>query len=274
MQHLTFFILEKCLSEAAPFFTLVGVSMDYKLLFDTAVFAGEILMKNGAETYRVEDTMYRILNKSNLKKIEVLVMMTGFVATLDDPSIDSLTVVKRITSRGTNLDMIDRVNLISREFCSDQISLEETFHRMKALWREKSPVKRNLWSMTAITGGFAVMFGGSIPEALVAALSGFISAFVLRFCRKRQTHMFLENIICSLVLALVIGLAVKILPGSYDKDLLIVSSIMPFVPGAAITNAVFDTLHGDYLSGLARAAEAFVIAAAVAAGIGMGMYLV
>ena len=40
--------------------------MDYKLLFDTAVFAGELLMKNGAETYRVEDTMYRILKKSNL----------------------------------------------------------------------------------------------------------------------------------------------------------------------------------------------------------------
>ena len=55
---------------------------------------------------------------------------------------------------------------------------------------------------------------------------------------------------------------------------MIVSAIMPFVPGAAITNAVFDTLHGDYLSGLARAAEAFVIAAAVAAGIGIGMYLI
>ena len=88
--------------------------MDYKLLLDTAVFAGEILMKNGAETYRVEDTMYRILKKSNLKKVEVLVMMTGFVATLDDPSIDSMTVLKRITTRGTDLEMIDRVNRISR----------------------------------------------------------------------------------------------------------------------------------------------------------------
>ena len=51
--------------------------MDYKLLFDTAVFAGELLMKNGAETYRVEDTMYRILKKSNLKTVQVLVMMTA-----------------------------------------------------------------------------------------------------------------------------------------------------------------------------------------------------
>ena len=60
--------------------------------------------------------MYRILKKSNLKTVEVLVMMTGFVATLDDPAIDSLTVVRRITNRGTNLDKIDRVNMISRAF--------------------------------------------------------------------------------------------------------------------------------------------------------------
>ena len=39
----------------------MGNVMDYKLLLDTAVFAGEVLMKSGAETYRVEATMYRIL---------------------------------------------------------------------------------------------------------------------------------------------------------------------------------------------------------------------
>ncbi|HIS26769.1 MAG TPA: threonine/serine exporter family protein [Candidatus Pullilachnospira intestinigallinarum] len=248
--------------------------MDYKLLFDTAVFAGELLMKNGAETYRVEDTMYRILKKSNRKTVQVLVMMTGFVATLDDPSMDSLTVVRRINSRGTDLEMIDKVNVISREFCSDQISLEEAFHRMKALWREPHEVRKNLTAMAALTGGFAVMFGGSAADVAVAAATGFLTAAVLFFCRKIQLHMFLENMLCSVFLAVVVGLAVTFLPGDYSRDLIVVSAIMPLVPGAAITNAVFDTLHGDYLSGLARAAEAFVIAAAVALGIGIGMSLI
>ena len=248
--------------------------MDYKLLLDTAVFAGEVLMKSGAETYRVEDTMYRILKKSNLKTVEVLVMMTGFVATLDDPAIDSLTVVRRITNRGTNLDKIDRVNMISRAFCGDQITLDEAFHRMKALWREQEVHFRSAIPMAAITGGFAIMFGGTLTEGAIAAIVGIIVSIVLTFCRKYKVHTFLENIICCAVMAMVIGIVVKSLPGRYDKDLLIISSIMPFVPGAAITNAVFDILHGDYLSGVARAAEAFVIAAAVALGIGIGMYMV
>ncbi len=231
-------------------------------------------MKNGAETYRVEDTMYRILKKSNRKTVQVLVMMTGFVATLDDPSMDSLTVVRRINSRGTDLEMIDKVNVISREFCSDQISLEEAFHRMKALWREPHEVRKNLTAMAALTGGFAVMFGGSAADVAVAAATGFLTAAVLFFCRRIQLHMFLENMLCSVFLAVVVGLAVTFLPGDYSRDLIVVSAIMPLVPGAAITNAVFDTLHGDYLSGLARAAEAFVIAAAVALGIGIGMSLI
>ena len=237
--------------------------MDYKLLLDTAVFAGEVLMKSGAETYRVEDTMYRILKKSNLKTVEVLVMMT-----------DSLTVVRRITNRGTNLDKIDRVNMISRAFCGDQIALDEAFHRMKALWREQEVHFRSAIPMAAITGGFAIMFGGTLTEGAIAAIVGIIVSIVLTFCRKYKVHTFLENIVCCAVMAMVIGIVVKSLPGRYDKDLLIISSIMPFVPGAAITNAVFDILHGDYLSGVARAAEAFVIAAAVALGIGIGMYMV
>lgn len=248
--------------------------MDYKLLFDTAVFAGELLMKNGAETYRVEDTMYRILKKSNLRTVQVLVMMTGFVATLDDPSMDSLTVVRRISSRGTDLEMIDKVNVISREFCGDQISLEEAFHRMKALWKGTHENRKNLAAMAALTGGFAVMFGGSAADVAVAAATGFLTAAVLFCCRKVQLHMFLENMLCSVFLAIVVGAAVTILPGEFSRDLIIVSAIMPLVPGAAITNAVFDALHGDYLSGVARAAEAFVIAAAVALGIGIGMSLI
>ena len=54
-------------------------------------------------------------------------------------------------------------------------------------------------------------------------------------------------------------------------DALIGGSLMPLLPGVAITNAIRDTLQGDYVSGGARAIEAFVTAAATAAGIGVGM---
>ena len=58
-----------------------------------------------------------------------------------------------------------------------------------------------------------------------------------------------------------------------NMDTVIISGIMPLVPGVAITNAIRDTLRGDYISGGARALEAFVTAAAVAIGVGVGIGL-
>lgn len=40
-------------------------------------------------------------------------------------------------------------------------------------------------------------------------------------------------------------------------NVMVISSIMLLVPGLAITNAIRDTMSTDYLSGLARGAEAF-----------------
>ena len=246
--------------------------MNYKLLFDTAVLAGEILIKNGAETYRVEDTMSRILNKSGVETAQVLVIMTGFMVTLDDPSMGhALTEVRRITSRGTNLEKIEKVNRISREFCQDEISLEDAFYKMNILIKEETRQKRNYFAIMMINAGFAIMFGGTIKETAIAALAGLITAVILNLCRKKNVHIFLENMFASVAIAIVVGAVVLMNPGLYDKDLMIISSIMPLVPGAAITNAVFDTLHGDYISGVARTAEAFMIASAVAIGIGLGL---
>ena len=54
-------------------------------------------------------------------------------------------------------------------------------------------------------------------------------------------------------------------------DVVISGSILPLVPGVAITNAIRDTLQGDYLSGGTRAIEAFVMATSIAIGIGLGL---
>ena len=52
-------------------------------------------------------------------------------------------------------------------------------------------------------------------------------------------------------------------------DVVIISAIMPLVPGVTFTAAIRDTLNGDYSSGVARMAEAVVVALAVASsGVG------
>ena len=143
--------------------------MNYKLLLDTAVTAGELMLENGAETYRVEDTMHRILSLSKLQTAEVFVTMTGFVATLDDPSIHSMTVVRRITERSTNLDMIDKLNALSRRLCTGELELDAAFSQVQELKARPRKPHAFLLSTPIVTSAFALTYGGTLTEALFSA---------------------------------------------------------------------------------------------------------
>ena len=70
--------------------------MDYDLLADTAMLAGEIMLQSGAETYRVEDTMQRILDTSGAEITEVLVLSTALMLTVEDSEKRGLPLVSSI----------------------------------------------------------------------------------------------------------------------------------------------------------------------------------
>lgn len=243
-----------------------------KLLMDTAVLAGEIMLSSGAETYRVEDTMSHILKTSNRQSIESFALMTGIVATMNDETMDQpITVVKTINHRATNLNNIIKVNEISRSYCSGRISLEKAYEQLKNV-KEKLYTRTIFNIATAIVViGFAMMFGGSITDVIASVGVGIILALCTYAGKLAKMNSILMDIFCTAMIA-VSAIAIKtfLLP-AMNQDIVIISAIMPMVPGVAITNAIRDTLHGDYLSGGARILEAFLKAASVAIGAAVGM---
>jgi len=52
-----------------------------------------------------------------------------------------------------------------------------------------------------------------------------------------------------------------------DMNIIIIGAIMTMVPGVAITNAVRDSISGDYVSGMSRTSEAIVISVALVLGV-------
>ena len=106
--------------------------MDYKLCSTPPSWRGELMLANGAETYRVEDTMHRMLSLSGLKTAEAFVMVTGFLVTLDDPSIQSMTVTRRIQSRGQTCASSMKLTVFLRGLCGGELELEEAFRQIKS----------------------------------------------------------------------------------------------------------------------------------------------
>lgn len=246
--------------------------MDYMLLVDTAVLAGEIMLESGAETYRVEDTIGHFLKKANLKHAQVFVITTGIMAMLSDPSMEAITVVRRINRRKTNLNKIYRVNEVSRRFYNEEMGLEEAFHELKTIREESiySPFTKNV-GIVFTSAFFTLLLGGSYQDCALSALVGMILAAGLYLGGRIGFQGFLLDGMNSCIVVICALLFVRLLPLNLNADLIIIGGIMPMVPGVAITNAIRDTLQGDYVSGGARVMEACMEAAAIAFGACVGM---
>lgn len=246
--------------------------MNYKLLVDTAMLAGEIMLRGGAETYRVEDTMSRILKTSGLERVETFVTPTGIFITLDDISIDGITLIKRVDDRVTNMGHIYETNNVSRRYCSGKITLEEAFSSLQLLKKQKL-YKEWLQHVCTIIVSlfFTILLGGDFLNSVIAGLNGGFIVLVHLLTKKIKVNTFIKNLVASMLIACNSMLFLYFLGERIQLDTLIGGSVMPLLPGVAITNAIRDTLQGDYMSSGSRAIEAFVSATMTAAGIGIGM---
>ncbi len=246
--------------------------MDDKSIANMAVLAGEIMLRSGAETYRVEDTIKHILDTAGTAETESLVMLTGIIVTIDRPGQEAVTVMRRVHERGTNMHRIVEVNEISRKYCARELSAEETWEKLKRIKGKQYTVWMYNLATILVPAGFAPLFGGGLREILAAGGAGIVLAVLMTIGKRVKTSAFILNILCAVGVA-VAAVLLKLWNPLLNMDTVIISGIMPLVPGVAITNAIRDTLRGDYISGGARALEAFVTAAAIAIGVGVGMAL-
>ena len=81
------------------------VDLFQKKVLMLALYAGEIMMRNGAEIYRVEDTMTHICKACKMDNVEVFATPTGIFISMDrgGDEDDTQTYVKRIKGISTDL---------------------------------------------------------------------------------------------------------------------------------------------------------------------------
>ena len=81
-----------------------------------ATFIGQLMLRNGAETYRVDDTIKRICSSRGFTHINVFMAPNTII--VSDDRFDGYTFMKVIESRCINLNKIDLLNDFSRKFVS------------------------------------------------------------------------------------------------------------------------------------------------------------
>lgn len=242
--------------------------MNTSQLLEVSGYAGKLLLENGAEIYRVEETMVRLCTSfEEVEHAESFVIPTGIMLSV---MVDQTTYTKvlRVHSKGVDLHCIDRINYLSRVAVTTPYTIEELQHHLHEIANEKRySFLPTLFFGALGAAGFALFFGGSLNDALCTFFIGMVIKSVSWFMERVAFNSFFINAISGGTGALIALFFHKVVPTA-SVDIMIISSIMLLVPGLAITNAIRDTMAGDYLSGVSRSVEAMITAIAIAAGIG------
>lgn len=247
----------------------------YRRLVDMAMQAGTVMISSGAETHRAEDTILHILATSDFSHADAVVLSTSITITLSDPRYKTISISKRIFGGSTNFFRVYEANNVSRDFCAGKITIDEAQKKLDKISNAVIYSKKlRFLAYILACAGFSIVFGGGLFEALVSVFCGLFLSLENLYLAEKIKKGFISTLIgAAIVTVTAVGLsfvAGKLFDINVACQYVIVGSIMPLVPGVAITNAIRDTMQGDYISGLARAAEAFMIAAAVALGVALG----
>ena len=91
---------------------------DNSKVMDLAYEAGAILLENGAEISRVEETMQRIAGHFGVEDESFFVLSNGIMATAKGYARSKFIPIK-----GTSLDKVVAVNQLSREVAEDKCNI-------------------------------------------------------------------------------------------------------------------------------------------------------
>lgn len=229
---------------------------------------GSLMLKCGAEIFRVEDTLRRILLAiPNVEDVHVYVVPSSIILSMLFEG-RPYTYLYRVSSPSINLNKIALLNDFSRNFVSEKNT--DYPSALKQLDEIENTViySKSFHSLCCgfACGVFALMFNGTLLDASFACLSGILLITMVKKLGQNNINFFLTDFVGALFAGLFANIIGLIIP-QVNIDTVIIGPLMLLVPGIALTNSIRDTMSGDFISGLSKLSEVVFASLAVALGV-------
>lgn len=247
-----------------------------EILIETANLAAIIVLANGGETYRAEETAERICQAGGIDKPEVFALPTGVFISITDENGHVVSRVKRLKKRSANMQNLERVNTLARQYDSGKLSLEELHSMLTDI--SNNAKKESIYLLSIACGiasaGFTLLLENQLSlfpclfDCMISFICGFIVQFITTKLTFGNTFHFMSCFISGIIVASAAVSAVSVFHiGNISS--ITVGALTPLFPGLALTTAIRDTSTGDLVSGNARLLEVLIIAIALASGAGV-----
>ena len=243
--------------------------MDYYKLMEFCTQLGYCLAMSGAETFRVEDSINRIMAAYGIES-EVFATTNNLIVSIETEAGKPMTLMKRIGFHGNNLDGVEQFNALSRRICNEK---PEPLIAMQ--WLEETKKGLHYYSFPIVilgnilgAAGYAMFFGGGWIDFIWASVCGAIIGLITHHLNKLKVNPFFLTILNAFIVAL-IAYCMGALGLAPNSDSIIIGTFMILLPGLIFTNALRDIIYGDTNSGINRIMQVLLIAAACALGTGI-----
>ena len=240
--------------------------MNERLLLEAATTLGYRLAMSGAETFRVEETIQRVL-KTYGYDAEAFAIPNCLTVSIITASGDPMTRMRRIGPHGNDLDAVEMYSNLSRAICNRHPEPTELLNWLQYVEdhrRSYTPLIQAVGFFLSAFG-FCFTFGGTFADALGAGLCGLIIMAVEKFMDKLSSTQFFRTIIAAFCMAFFVYL-IHSVGMVQNADAAIIGALMILVPGLLFTNAMRDVMYGDTNSGLNRLVLVLLIAVAISLG--------
>ncbi len=248
--------------------------MDYNKLLDFSVDIGYELSMCGAEIYRVEESITRILLAYGVES-EVYAIPNTILVSITRPDGKPLTRMRRVGFHGNDLDGVELFSSLCRRICSEAPDAESAYKLLNEAKRSKKSYSKLLTLLGYFCGsaGFSLFFGGGPLDALVGGVAGVVTALCQMIAGKFKANQFFGTILSAFFLALVPYTA-SIFGLCPNSDAATTGAVMTLIPGLLFTYALRDIIFGDTNSGVNRIVQVLLIAVGIACGTGGAWSLV
>jgi len=241
---------------------------DNQKTLDLAYEAGSILLENGAEISRVEETMKRIASHYGVEDESFFVLSNGIMATGKDYARSKFIPIK-----GASLDKVVAVNQLSREVEQGECSLEQLEQRLKAIRAMKAkPAWEQILASAVGSAAFCIIFGGGFMDCLASFVAGLVLWIYMLFVVSKRLSRIVGTASGGLLATLICFGMYRLGLGEHLSNM-IIGAIIPLIPGVAFTNGIRDMANEDYLAGTTRLLDAMLSFFCISLGVALAFML-
>jgi uncharacterized membrane protein YjjP (DUF1212 family) len=242
-------------------------------VIDLALWAGQMLLQNGADAERVEETVQSIGTELGAEGVDALVSPNALIVTTSS-GVEFRTKVRRITSMGVNMTAVEQVSHLTHRVAEgklDRFAVRAELTRISDM-----PHEFSRWQIVIMVGlacaAFSRLFGGDLPVTAVTFVASAVATYVRQLLTSRHFNALLIVIATAFVAGLIAS-AVTIFHLSDQSNVALAASVLLLVPGVHLINSIQDIIRGHMVIGLVRGFTGVVISLCIALGLLLAMQL-